>query len=132
MNLHGIVRGAITSVNPDRAVTWLASTGNTVATGGIQTPTYATGVTVFGQIQPAPTEMLRKFNYLQGQRIYRVVYFYGQKQIIDRGAQLGGDLLQFPEIPNGTSRTWLIAQVPEQWPDWCCVLCCLQIDPSNP
>lgn len=132
MNLHGIVRGAITSVNSDRAITWLQSTGNTVATGGKQTPAYAAGVTAFGQIQPAPTEMLRKFDYLQGQGIYRTVYFYGQKQIIDRGAQLGGDLLQFPEIPGGTARTWLIVQVPEQWPDWCCVLCCLQIDPNNP
>lgn len=104
-----------------------------MATGGKQTPTYTTITpNPRGQIQAAPTEMLRKFDYLQGQAIYRVVYFYGQKQIIDRGEQLGGDLLQFPEVPNGASRTWLIVQVPEQWPDWCCVLCCLQIDPSNP
>lgn len=131
MNLHGTVRGAITSVNPDKAIGWLQSTGRFTTNAGKQIPQYAASVTAYGQIQPAPTDMLKKFDYLQGQGIYRVVYFYGQKQVIDRGAQLGGDLLTFPEVPAGTTRTWKIVQVPEQWPDWCSVLCCLQLDPNN-
>ncbi len=132
MNLHGIVRPMITTVNPDRAVQWLASTGGTVSDTGKQTPTYATAVPLQGQIQPTSTEMLRKYDYLQAQGIYRTVYFYGREQAINRVEGKGGDLLQFPEVPAGTSRTWLIVQVPEQWPDWCCVLCCLQLDPNNP
>jgi hypothetical protein len=132
VNLHGTVRGAITSVNPDSTVQWLASTGNTVAPGGKQTATFAAANPMRGQIQAAPTSLLKRYNFLSGNEIYRTVYFYGQKQAINRAAQLGGDLLQFPEVPNGTVRTWLIVKVPEQWPDWCCVLCVMQLDPNNP
>lgn len=132
MNLHGLVRGAITSVNPDIPIVWKASTGNTVAVGGKQTPAYAAPATVQGQVQATPAEMLKKYNYLQGQGIYRTVYFYGQVQAINRVGAKGGDILQFPEVPAGTTRSWLVVQVPEQWPDWCCVLCCLQLDPANP
>lgn len=132
MNLHGLVRSMITTVNPDRTVQWLASTGNTVSDTGKQTPAYAGTAPLQGQIQPASTSMLKKYDYLQGQGIYRTVYFYGREQAINRVENKGGDLLQFPEVPGGTNRTWLIVQVPEQWPDWCCVLCCLQLDPNNP
>jgi hypothetical protein len=132
MNLHGTVRGAITSVNPDKPVQWLASAGSSVAPGGKQTATFAAPVTLQGQIQAAPTSMLKRYNLLSGNEIYRTVYFYGQRQAINRAAQLGGDLLQFPEVPTGTTRTWLIIKVPEQWPDWCCVLCVMQLDPNNP
>lgn len=122
----------VTTVNPDKTVQWLASTGRAVSDTGKQTSSYATAVPLQGQIQPAPTEMLRKYGYLQAQGIYRAVYFYGREQAINRVENKGGDLLQFPEVPPGTIRTWLIVQVPEQWPDWCCVLCCLQLDPNNP
>lgn len=132
MNLHGLVRGAISAINPDRLVQWLASTGNTVSDTGKQTPSYAAAAPLMGQIQPASTEMLRKYDYLQAQGKYYTVYFYGREQAINRVENKGGDLLQFSEIPGGTVRTWLIVQVPEQWPDWCRVLCCLQLDPNNP
>lgn len=132
MNLHGLVRSVVTTVNPDRLVQWFASAGNTASDTGKQIPVYATTVPLQGQIQAAPTEMLRKYGYLQAQGIYRTVYFYGREQAINRVESKGGDLLQFSEVPSGTSRTWLIVQVPEQWPDWCCVLCCLQLDPNNP
>lgn len=132
MNLHGIVRGHITAVNPDSDIPWQSSTGATVAAGGKQTPTWASAVTVQGQIQAAPQEMLRKYNLLQAQGIFRTVYFYGQIQAINRVGAKGGDLLSFPEVPEGTNRTWLVVQVPEQWPDWCCVLVSLQTDPNNP
>lgn len=132
MNLHGLVRPMITTVNPDRLVQWLASAGNTVSDTGKSTPAYAAAVPLQGQIQPASTEMLKKYDYLQAQGKYYTVYFYGRQQAINRVENKGGDLLQFSEIPGGTSRTWLIVQVPEQWPDWCCVLACLQLDPNNP
>lgn len=132
MNLHSLVRGVITTVNPDSDVQWFASTGNAVSDTGKQTPIYAGGILLQGQIQPAPTAMLSKYDYLQAQGKYYTVYFYGREQAINRVENKGGDLLLFPEVPEGTIRTWLIVQVPEQWPDWCCVLCCLQLDPNNP
>lgn len=132
MNLHALVRGAITTVNPDTSVQWFASTGNAVSDTGKQTSSYAVAVPLQGQIQAASTEMLRKYDLLQAQGIYRTVYFYGREQAINRVEGKGGDLLQFAEVPGETIRTWLIVQVPEQWPDWCCVLACLQLDPNNP
>lgn len=132
MNLHGTVRGAITSVNRDTKMPWQASAGRSTNSAGKQVPAYAAPVDVYGQVQPLPMGELKKMDFLQSQGIHRRVYFYGQKQAINRVGAKGGDLLQFPEVPGGTVRTWLIAAVPEQWPDWCCVVCTLQLDPNNP
>ena len=126
MNLHGTVRGAITSVNPDQLVGWQASTGNTVDAAGKQSPTYAASVTVLAQVQPVPDKLLAHTDQLNIQGEYRVVYFYGAKNPIVRSEQLGGDLLTFPRVRGGGNGTWLIVQVLEQWPDWCKVLACLQ------
>ena len=84
MNLHGTVRGAITSVNPDILIGWQASTGNTVDAAGNQTPTYAPSVTVLGQVQATPDETLRHMDQLNMQGQYTVVYFYGSKNAIVR------------------------------------------------
>lgn len=126
MNLHGTVRGAITSVNPDTPLGWQASTGNTVDAAGNQTPGYAASVSVLGQIQPVPDKLLAHTDQLNIQGTYRVVYFYGAKNAIVRADQLGGDLLTFPRVTGGAAETWLIVEVLEQWPDWCKVLACLQ------
>lgn len=126
MNLHGTVRGAITTVNPDIPIVWLASTGNVVDAAGNQNPTYAAPITVAGQVQAIPDETLRHIDQLGLQGQYAVVYFYGAKNAIVRADQIGGDLLQFPRSRGGCIENWLITQVLEQWPDWCKVLVCLQ------
>lgn len=135
MNLHGLVRGQITAINPDRIIPYIASTGNTVADGGKQTPTFAAPVNVGAQIQPVTTGDTRKFDFLQGQGIYRAVYLFGQLNAIDRIEAKGGDLLQFAEVEGGTVRTWLLKAVDEQWSpngNWCRVIVVLQLDPNNP
>ena len=132
MNLHGLVRGAITAVNPDLIIPWLVSTGSTTAAGGKQTPTYAAPVNVGAQVQAVTGQDLKKYNFLQAQGIYRAVYMYGNVQGINRVAAKGGDLLKFAEVPGGTVRTWLVRAVDETWPDWCRVIVSLQLDPNNP
>lgn len=132
MNLHAIVRGAISTVNPDRVIPYLASSGSTVAAGGKQSATFAASVNVGAQIQPVRSGDIKKYSYLQAQGVFRAVYLFGQVQGIDRVAARGGDLLKFPELPGGTVRTWLVKDVDEQWPDWCRVIVALQTDPSNP
>lgn len=129
MNLHGIVRGAITTVNPDRSITWKTSTGSTTSASGKQTPTYATA-TIVAQIQPTSGDDLKKIEYLNMQGIFRTVYAFGDVEGIVRPDLKGGDLLQFAPVLGGTLRNWLVVHVLETWtPDtagWCAVIAVLQ------
>lgn len=132
LNLHGIVRGAITSVNSDIPIVWLASTGSS-AVAGKRTPTYAAPVTVPGQVQPVSGGQIRKYEFLQSQGIYRSIHFYGDIEAMVRSMQRGGDLVQFPQIPGAAVETWLVAKVDETWQTgWCRVIATLQLDPFNP
>lgn len=130
MNLHGIVRGAITTVNPDRNIAWLVSTGNTIETNGKQTPTYAAPATIGAQIQPVSGDDLKQIEYLNMQGIFRKVYAYGDVEGIVRPELKGGDLLQFAPVLGGALRNWLVVHVLETWtPDtagWCAVIAALQ------
>lgn len=137
LNLHAIVRGAISTVNPDIIAPWIVSTGATTAAGGKQTPTYAAPINVGMQVQPVRGEDLRKYSFLQAQGIYRAVYMFGDAEGIVRVDAKGGDLLQFPIVPGGTVRTWLVSAVDETWSGvggggWCRVIVTLQLDPANP
>lgn len=135
MNLHGLVRGAITAVNPDRIIAYIASTGNTVATGGKVTPTFAAPVNVGAQIQPVSTGDLRHYDFLQGQGLFRAVYLFGTVGGVNRIEAKGGDLLQFGTTVGATVHTWLVKAVDEQWTpngNWCRVIVVLQLDPNNP
>lgn len=132
LNLHGTVRGAINSVNQDIPIVYLQSTGATTAVGGKQTPTYAT-TNIYGQVQPVSGADLRRYDFLQGQGVFKSVHCYGNIQGIVRSQGKGGDLLQFPQVPNAPIETWLIKAVPETWnPGWCRVIVVLQLDPKNP
>ena len=118
-NLHGLVRGAINSVNPDIAGTWLVSTGTNIDDAGKSTPTYAAAVPVKCQVQA-------------------VVYMFANPDAINRLESKGGDLLKFPQYPRGPARTWLIRAVDEPWTAgngtlaWARVIVSLQLDPNNP
>lgn len=133
MNLHGIVRGAINTVNPDRAVIYRASSGYGVNGPGKRTPTYAPDVTVQAQIQPLSPRDLQHPEMQNVQGITRKVYLYGSTQGVDRVEAKGGDLLLFAQTLGGTVRKWLVTAVLETWtPDaagWCCVGVVLQTDP---
>jgi hypothetical protein len=135
VNLHNIVRGQITAVNPDGPITYIASAGNGVAAGGKMTPKWALPVLMTGQVQPISMDALQHYEFVNAQGIYRRVYVNGQQDAINRIAQLGGDLLKFPElmnVPGSPTRTWLIKAVEEQWPNWCNVIVVMQLDPANP
>lgn len=137
-NLHGLVRGAINSVNPDIDGQWLISTGNAVSASGKSTPSYAAAVPVKLQVQAVSGSDLRKYAFLQGQGVFRAVYMYANPDAINRVESKGGDLLQFPQYPKGVNRTWLVSKVDEPWTagngglSWCRVIVTLQLDPNNP
>lgn len=126
MNLHGTVRGAITSVNPDIVAGYQRSTGAASNADYSQTPTYETSIPVRIQHQALDGGDLKHADALGLQGVLRTVYMYGNTQGVVRAGQQGGDILTFPLVPNGPLLTWLVVDVGETWPDWCRVTVCLQ------
>jgi hypothetical protein len=136
MNLHGTVRGAITSVNPDITAQFLASQGHTTDDAGNQTPVFAAGVPVRIQVQPLSRGDLKHLDNLNIQGVFRTVFMYGNSQGVVRPNQQGGDLLTFPQFAGQASATWLVVSVDGPWNveqgGWTKVLVCLQEDiPQN-
>lgn len=127
MNLHGIVRGAITSVNPDILAVFRQSTGNTVDAAGNQAPQFTDVPDVLIQVQAAEAEDLTHINNFNQEGVYRAVYMYGNTQGVVRPNQKGGDILQFPQTPDAAVQDWLVVKVSETWPDWSKVTVCLQL-----
>lgn len=125
MNLHGIVRGVITAINPDRTISLLRSTGYTVLPGGKQVPTQTT-LSGPAQIQALGPSDLKHMNDLNLQGVMRKVYLYGNWQGAIRADATGGDVLQFAQIPGGAAQNWKVVTVFESWPDWCSVGVVLQ------
>ena len=118
MNLHAIVRGMITAVNPDVTVTMRVSTGYTKLPSSKQVPTYDDVPGIVCQTQPLTYQDLMKLDGLNIQGIRRVIYTNGFYGGIIRDKSRGGDLIVFPAgyCPEGD--TWLLVQELEPWPDW--------------
>lgn len=125
MNLHNIVRGGITMVNPDTPATLLRSTGYTTGANGKQVPTYAAPLTDKIQVQALTGGELEHVNNLNIQGVLRAVYLYGAWNGLVRTDGKGGDLLQFP-VAGITGTNWLVVTVLESWPNWSKVVACLQ------
>jgi hypothetical protein len=115
MNLHGVVRCAINSVNPDRPALYLASTGATSSADFSQTPSYAPALPVRVQIQPLGRDELKQIERLNLQGVFRTVYLYGNSQGIVRVLAQGGDLLQFAPFQGQATQTWKVVFVDGPW-----------------
>ena len=122
MNLHGLVRGAIGTVNPDIPVTIRSSTGYTTAADGSQVPSYSTTTTT-GQRQALSGGDIMRLNGMGAQGVTEKMYLTGNYEGIFRVTGKGGDLLTFG------GQTYLVSVVLERWPDWCCVALTLQVTP---
>lgn len=130
MNLHAIVRSAITTVNPDVLATFQASSGTTVDEAGNVTPLYLDPVQVRIQVQPMSRGDLKQIEQLNIQGVFRSVFMYGNAQGIVRPNQAGGDLLTFPQFKGQSARPWLVVAVDGPWDvdqgGWTKVIVCLQ------
>lgn len=120
MDLYGITRGAVSAINPLTAATLTASTGYITGANGKQVETYAAPAQQMVQVQDLSTQEMRQLSGLNIQGNLQKVYMEGKWNGIVRPSGQGGDLLTF----NG--QNWLIVNVQEQWPDWTCVIVCLQ------
>lgn len=130
MNLHAIAGPIVGIVNPAVSVTVRVSTGEyTTAADGTRTPTYDDVPNVPAQIQALSFGDIQKLDGLNIQGTRRKIYLNGKFDGLNRQEGKGGDLVVYPDgalWPYGT--TWLVAQVLEQWPDWCCVAVTQQVD----
>jgi len=127
VNLHGIVAPIVAAINPLVPVTVKVSTGYTTGDDGVRQPTYTFLYDVPAQVQALSYTDLQNLQglVLNGER--RKIYLNGQFDSVNRPRATGGDLITFPDgtkWPYGT--VWLVAQVLEQWPDWCALACTLQ------
>lgn len=126
MNLHGIARGAIESVNPDIPAVLKRSTGeyDTAPDGG-RTPKYVT-CTGNIQVQGVNGRDLEHVNNLNIQGVLRTVFLSCHAFGVVRTSQKGGDLLYFAEPYGGQAQEWRVVHVAETWPEWSKVIVCLQ------
>jgi hypothetical protein len=132
LNLHAIVRPAITTVNPDYMGVWRESAGFTQDATGRPIPQYVDHANVPMQVQALSGKDLLHEAFMSMQGVKRAVYLFGNVQGVSRPNAKGGDLLLFPENFGGTPRMWLVVHVMETWgPDatgWCRVGVVLQTD----
>jgi hypothetical protein len=76
------------------------------------------------QVQPLGWRDLQQLDGLNLQGTRRKIYIHGEIDGIVRSENKGGDLIV---VASGVNvGTWLVAQVLEAWPDWCCVAVTLQ------
>lgn len=124
LNLHAIVRGAITAVNPDVPGEVYLSTGATTLYG-IRTPTFALLPANRLQVQALSHEDLYHLNGLEYAGNMSKLYAYGNFAGIIRPEGKGGDLVRL-----GTE-WWAIQHVLEWWPGWCSVSITRQVNAAN-
>lgn len=127
MNLHKIVSTAIGSVNPFIMGTIQVSTGYTTLPNRSRAPSYAAPFEASMQVQALTYSDLKQIDGLNLNGTRRAIYLNGKYDGVVRSELKGGDLITLTTGAN--AGTWLVAQVLEQWPDWCKVVCTLQQNP---
>lgn len=131
MNLHALVRGAITAVNPDISGRHIRNLGYTILPGGKQVPNYKSAE-VRLQVQGVNGSDLKHLDALNIQGVLRTVFMYGNSAGVVRADGTGGDLINFRQNNDSDDQTWKIVMVKEVFPDWCCVIVQLQTQLVNP
>lgn len=132
MNLHNMVRGAITSVNPDLIAPYYVSQPYTKNASFAQVPSFATPVDVPVQVQALKANDLKHADLVNLEGLKRAVYMYGNTVGVDRSNLKGGDWLVFPQAAGLPPQGWKVACVLETWPDWSKVAVVLQLTVTPP
>lgn len=121
MNLHGIVSGAIGTVNPHITALVRYSNGYTIGPSGKQIPAYIDVPGQMVQMQALSGKDLAFLVNLNIQGVQRALYMYGDTQGIVRPKAKGGDLIVVD------TDVWKVITVLETWPDWSKVGVTLQV-----
>lgn len=83
-----------------------------------------TALVVSAQVQPVTWRDLQQLDALNIQGVRWKAYLFGTINGVVRSENKGGDLITISSGPH--QGVWLVAQVLEQFPDWCCVAITLQ------
>lgn len=126
MNLHAIVRSAITSVNPDITATLRRYQGEVMGAGRKPIPTYYPDESVTLQLQPLTKGDMMHVDGLNIEGLFKSIHINGALYSVNRTMKKGGDLF----IIDG--QTWLVIEPIELWnTGWCRLLVCLQTDGAS-
>lgn len=128
LNLHNIVRGAITTVHPDEPVTIYRSAGQKNVAGTVK-PIYEQGKNIKAQVQSEKDDALFHANLTGQNQTVRKMYLYSAPSLAEKPAGIirpisrGGDM-----IKRSDGTWWLIVAPIEDFSDvgWMSVRATLQ------
>ena len=127
IDVFSISNGAVQAVNANIPATLMKSTGYTTSEDFQQVPQY-NQTAVMVQVQAMTQQDLQHIDGLNIQGTMRKVYMYGAVNGASCPDATGGDLLMFPQTPDGEVQTWLVVQALETLPTWSALACTLQTD----
>ena len=131
INLHHVVRTAITTVHPDETLLWYQNKGATNV-GGILKPSYAEPVALVAQVQSESDASLMHANRADMNTETIKVYLYWDAQTnplnLDRFTAKGGDIFKRAD---GTF--WLVTALTDNFADvgWVSCRAVRQVNPPE-
>lgn len=131
INLHHVVRGAITTVHPDETILWYQNKGATNV-GGILKPSYAEPLSLVAQVQSESDASLMHANRADMNTETIKVYLYWDAQTnplnLDRFTAKGGDIFKRAD---GTF--WLVTALTDNFADvgWVSCRAVRQVNPPE-
>lgn len=125
IDVRTLANQTIQQVNQNINVDWVRNYGYATDDAGKRVPV-TVSQSVKAQVQGLSAGDIRFIDGLNIQGVLRSVHLYGNVQGVVRADQKGGDILKFPQVPDGSILEWRIVQVMETWPTWCRVIVCLQ------
>ena len=131
INLHNVVRGAITSIHPDQNCTLYQSIGQRNVKGKV-TPVYAEPKNVKANFQPLDTNTLKHLEALNDTAASEQVFLYSDESCPIAG-QKRLPVTRTGDILNVENQWWLITSVIEDWVQdgWCNVGVHKQVNPPD-
>ena len=134
INLHNVVRPAISLLYPEVSATLYQSIGQAVAADGDIKSAYAPGLPIMVQMQSESPTILFHADRVGQEEISRKLYLFSGSDLMQKVAGIirplgrGGDMLLFDD---GT--WWLINATIEDFTrsGWVCVRVTLQVNPPD-
>lgn len=120
MNLHNVVRGAITSIHPDEEVTLYQSEGQVNVKGVIKAK-YKAPKTVKANFQPLDANALKHIEAFNQTPMSEQVFLYSDDSFPVAGQQRLPAIRTGDFIKRSDNTWWLITTVMEDWSwdGWC-------------
>ena len=124
MNLHDIVSGVISSVNPTTDGDWIRYVGLKVNDDGSTAPSYADAVPISGDMQDLTQQDVQHLASLNLSSCTRAIYVDEPLAALSQRDQTGGDLLRME------GKIWRVGAILEGWTTvgWCKAALIEQLD----